>query len=730
MDDDYDSMTRFATLATCALNQWALDFDGNLERTMESIRQAKARGARVRVGPELEITGYSCGDAFYESDTLVHAWGSLAKLLDSDVTDGCLCDIGMPVLHQGARHNCRIICLDRKILLIRPKANLADDGNYCESRWFTEWGRGFEVEAYFLPRNISLITGQVKVPIGIAMVQLADTVYACEVCEELFTASNPGIAMGLSGAEIIGNGSGSIHTLGKRKRRLELIEEQTKKNGMAYIYSNQLNGDGDRLNFDGTALICLNGKTIAIGSQFSIADVEVVCATISLLDIWNYRAGIASRAVQAAKAEKVLRIDALHFRVSVPRHRLVTPLTMGLPADCILAHREEEEVCLGPACWLWNYLRRSGMPGFFLALSGGVDSAATAAIVCVMCQIVFDHVRAGDAVTIADIQRMTRIADFVPADAKDLASKIFFCVYMATANSSADSLERARAVAADIGCRFHAMSIDGVVAAFGASFHAMTGMQPDLQKRGTQENVACQNVQARTRMVMAYQCAQLMLCAEPRNAGKTHPGTLLVLGSANLDEAYRGYFTKYDCSSADVNPIGGMGKLLLRRFLAWASDARGMPSLKRVLAAKSSAELQPVAADGTQAQLSEDEMGMTFDEIAVYRKLRVDERCGPVLMYHKLRDIWPTVEPRALAEKVKTFFRQYSINRHKVVTLTPSYHMESSGCDAARYDQRQYLFNTAWPCQFAKIDEIVREELRLADLPRHAAEAEALLMAK
>jgi NAD+ synthase (glutamine-hydrolysing) len=39
-----------------SLNQWALDFDGNLERILESIRIAKERGSKLRVGPELEIT--------------------------------------------------------------------------------------------------------------------------------------------------------------------------------------------------------------------------------------------------------------------------------------------------------------------------------------------------------------------------------------------------------------------------------------------------------------------------------------------------------------------------------------------------------------------------------------------------------------------------------------------------------------------------------------------------
>ncbi len=51
-------------------------------------------------------------------------------------------------------------------------------------------------------------------------------------------------------------------------------------------------------------------------------------------------------------------------------------------------------------------------------------------------------------------------------------------------------------------------------------------------------------------MVLAFFLAQLM----PWVRGKQ--GFLLVLGTANVDEGLRGYLTKYDCSSADLNPIG------------------------------------------------------------------------------------------------------------------------------------------------------------------------------
>ena len=87
------------TVATCTLNQWALDFDGNVDRIAESCALAKRAGATYRLGPELEVSGYGCEDHFLEADTFAHCWESLVELLVvrgiSD--DGLLCDLGMPI---------------------------------------------------------------------------------------------------------------------------------------------------------------------------------------------------------------------------------------------------------------------------------------------------------------------------------------------------------------------------------------------------------------------------------------------------------------------------------------------------------------------------------------------------------------------------------------------------------------------------------------------------------
>lgn len=83
-------------MATCQLNQWALDFEGNLERILLSIKKAKEAKATLRVGPELEITGYGCLDHFLESDTFLHSWEMIARILKDPKCRDIILDIGKP----------------------------------------------------------------------------------------------------------------------------------------------------------------------------------------------------------------------------------------------------------------------------------------------------------------------------------------------------------------------------------------------------------------------------------------------------------------------------------------------------------------------------------------------------------------------------------------------------------------------------------------------------------
>lgn len=97
----------------------------------------------------------------------------------------------------------------------------------------------YDLEEHSLPITVSDLVGQESCPFGIAIVQCRDGTIATETCEELFTARSPHIALGLDGAEIITNGSGSHHQLRKLHQRMNLMLNATAKTGGAYLYANQ-----------------------------------------------------------------------------------------------------------------------------------------------------------------------------------------------------------------------------------------------------------------------------------------------------------------------------------------------------------------------------------------------------------------------------------------------------------------------------------------------------------
>lgn len=154
------------------------------------------------------------------------------------------------------------------------------------------------------------------------MISTLDTCIGIELCEELFTPNSPHILMGLDGVEIFTNSSGSHHELRKLYQRIELMKEATQKSGGIYLYANQQGCDGDRLYYDGCAMIVVNGKVVAQGSQFSLNDVEVVTATVDIEDVRSHRAR-SSRNFQAAASQ------------SYQRCRVETALSTGRPGDLV-----------------------------------------------------------------------------------------------------------------------------------------------------------------------------------------------------------------------------------------------------------------------------------------------------------------------------------------------------------------------------------------------------------
>ena len=145
----------------------------------------------------------------------------------------------------------------------------------------------------------------------------------------------------------------------------------------------------------------------------------------------------------------------------------------------------------------------------------------------------------------------------------------------------------------------------------------------------------------------------------------------------------------------------------LQNFLRWAADHLGYPALIDVVNAPPTAELEPITEN--YHQKDEIDMGMTYDELSKFGILRKVHRCGPVRMFEKLVYEWGHLSPTIVAEKVKRFFFYYSVNRHKMTTMTPSYHAELYSPEDNRFDLRQFLYNVRWSRQFRQIDQLVKK---------------------
>lgn len=167
---------------------------------------------------------------------------------------------------------------------------------------------------------------------------------------------------------------------------------------------------------------CLFSKNHA---EFSLSDVEVVTATVDLDEVRAYRFA-PSRGLQAAVTPAYKRVETAFYLTSDDEDLGKIPS----PELEIRYHTPEEEIALCTGCYLWDYLRRSGVSGYLVPLSGGIDSCATATMVFSMCRLVIEACEAGNEQVIADVRRLARYTDSIPKTPQELCNQLFHTIYM------------------------------------------------------------------------------------------------------------------------------------------------------------------------------------------------------------------------------------------------------------------------------------------------------------
>jgi len=467
-------------IALLQVNPTVGDLQGNRALIVDALAAAADAGADLAVTPELALVGYLPRDLLLSAAFVRKSREAL---------DALACDaVRLPPVLVGV-----------------PEPNPSDEGRpLFNSAALLQGGRVvehfrkallptydvFDEDRYFEPFHGPQILDAAGRRIGIS------------ICEDIWNDRDywkrrryhhdPIEELVRAGAEIVINLSASPFTAGKHRRREQMLSSMAEKHAVPVAYVNQFGGNDD-LVFDGRSTIFdAGGAPIARGRSF---DADVVVCDVD-----------AARPIAPAGD---LAIESEVWRALVLGTR--------------------------------DYARKCGFTSVLLGLSGGIDSALTAAIA-----------------------------------AAALGPDRVLGVLMPSPYSSRGSIDDARAVAANLGIETLTLPIEPLMRTFDTTLAPAFGGDPP--------EIVAENVQARIRGNL------LMALSNARGA--------LLLTTGNKSELSVGYCTLYGDMSGGLAVIADVPKTLVYAIARWRNETEGRAVIPEATLTKApSAELRPNQTD-------------------------------------------------------------------------------------------------------------------------------------
>ena len=475
-----EERTTSVKIALLQINPTVGDLSGNAGLIADSARQAAGRGAELAVTPELALVGYLPRDLLLSAAFVERSWNELQTLARA-LAGGPPTLVGLPEPNRSDQG--------------RPLYNTAafiSGGRVerCFRKSLLPTYDVFDEDRYFEPVE------------GAQILELGGHRLGISICEDVWNDRDfwrrrryhhdPIEELAGAGADAILNLSASPFTAGKHRLREEMLGSLARRHRLPVAYVNQFGGNDD-LVFDGrSCMFDRSGEPTARGRAF--ADDVVVC------DLYG----------------------------GSP----IGPATDLVP---------ESEIWRALALGTRDYARKCGFARVVLGLSGGIDSALTAAI-------------AVEALGAANV----------------------LGVLMPSPFSSRGSVDDSLALAKNLGIETLTLPIET----------AMQAMDETLADafRGTARDVTEENIQARIRGNL------LMALSNKRGA--------LLLTTGNKSELAVGYCTLYGDMSGGLAVIADVPKTMVYRVARWLNDSSASPVIPEAILTKApSAELRPNQTD-------------------------------------------------------------------------------------------------------------------------------------
>ena len=404
-------------LALAQIDPTVGDLDGNRALILDRLEAGRDAGADLVVFPELAVTGYPPEDLLLRPGFIRAAERSLEQI--ARASRGVTLLVGTPHLDRDLVNACAV-CSGGEVKALVKKRFLPNYGVFDEFR-------------YFAPGN------------ELYLFEHGDALVGVTVCEDMWQPGPPATDLALAGAQLLVNVSASPFHVGKDREREEMFRTRARDNNAYVAFCNAVGGQ-DELIFDGhSCVVDDEGDVIARAPGFEEA---VLVVDLDLSSVVARRLTDARRRALAKDRGAIGEVATIDL--GPPREQADEARPQIVPfADELDQMRRALVLGLG------DYVAKNGFDDVLVGVSGGIDSALTAAVAV-----------------------------------EALGAERVHCVSMPSRFSSEGTRTDARRLAEALGCDFREIEIERVFVSFlDALAPSFAGRETDLTEENLQARI-------------------------------------------------------------------------------------------------------------------------------------------------------------------------------------------------------------------------------------------------
>lgn len=594
----------FLKIITCQPKMRISDVQYNVEQIIEEID--KIDEGLVVFG-ELAITGYTCGDLFFQQDLLQQALNGLFQIVKKS-KPFCTYVIGLPIRFQHALYNVVAIISNQQIIGFIPKQYIPNYREFYEARWFTS-GQNIK-------QATIMIEGK-EYPFGTDYLFCDENNglrLACDICEDGWMPIPPSMYAIEEGANVIVNPSASDEIIGKQQYRRQMVQHLSAASYSCYVYvSSGMAESSTDLVFSGHHMVYSCGShryeqmyTNEGTMHTTLIDLQEIEANRLVQKDYPTSHTYQSLKIQSTKEQTQSYTEVLQLlqQYAYP----ISPLPF-VPASKQLRMERCQEILTIQARGLASRLLKIGVKNMIIGISGGLDST----LALIVCHLAKQYVK--DA-------------------------KIYAYTMPSLGHTTKLTYTNAMQLMEQMECEIHEIEIQE-----GVKLHLNQIGHPGTYQ-GAQDTTY-ENAQARMRTYILMDAANL------------HHG--IVVGTGDMSELALGWCTYNGDHMSMYGVNSSIPKTLVRFLCQTYADTCENESLKKTLYAIIDTPISPELTpnqDGQIAQKTEDSIGKyDLNDFIMYYVLRFGY--GVEKIFVLCQYAYPMLDKQAIKVALHRFYTRF-----------------------------------------------------------------------